>query len=432
MDGCKFKLVSFLTECFIKLDRNGINMGNFMGALGQSATRGERTFHNYIEAIYKDTEDCFCYVEPQIDEKHPDFVLLSPTFGVVIVEIKDNSPENLVELTQAGPWKMLKGEKYRSIPNPFDQIYQYWRIIKNKVNFSQIPPTVKIPIKQLLIFSHIAEVSSHGKQILKLSSRRVHLCFQENFSSLKKFTSFLRDVLPLDCGIPPQMFDTIRANIIPQCRLPILTQTNLLRYYTLEDQVKLLDARQEHLARKLGEGHRLIFGVAGSGKTIILIARARYLALKYPKWKILILCYNRLLSNYLYQLLNPQNYEADLAINTFHGWAKGVIESNNNEYSLIYRKSESMAQKQGRMTDFFKNVVPKLLQKSLYSQPEETRFYYDAILIDEAQDFEAPWFEGIMDALNPKTKSLLVACDGLQGIYARKKFTWSSVRIEAR
>jgi superfamily I DNA and RNA helicase len=36
----------------------------------------------------------------------------------------------------------------------------------------------------------------------------------------------------------------------------------------------VLDRRQENNARKIGEGHRIIYGVAGSGKTVLLIARA--------------------------------------------------------------------------------------------------------------------------------------------------------------
>ena len=53
-------------------------------------------------------------------------------------------------------------------------------------------------------------------------------------------------------------------------------------------------------------------------------------------------------------------------------------------------------------------------------------------MIDEAQEFEEDWFKSIIQVLNPDTKSLLITCDGLQGIYARKRFYWSNVGIEAR
>jgi hypothetical protein len=38
--------------------------------------------------------------------------------------------------------------------------------------------------------------------------------------------------------------------------------------------LKLLDLRQERHARAIGDGHRIIHGVAGSGKTVLLIGRA--------------------------------------------------------------------------------------------------------------------------------------------------------------
>jgi superfamily I DNA and RNA helicase len=41
--------------------------------------------------------------------------------------------------------------------------------------------------------------------------------------------------------------------------------------------MRVMDMQQEQLARSLGDGHRVIHGVAGSGKTMILGYRAEYL-----------------------------------------------------------------------------------------------------------------------------------------------------------
>lgn len=46
--------------------------------------------------------------------------------------------------------------------------------------------------------------------------------------------------------------------------------------------LKVLDLRQENNARKIGEGHRIVYGVAGSGKTVLLIAKARLLSAQNP------------------------------------------------------------------------------------------------------------------------------------------------------
>jgi hypothetical protein len=61
----------------------------------------------------------------------------------------------------------------------------------------------------------------------------------------------------------------------------------------------VLDARQEQVARSLGEGHHVFFGVAGSGKTVLLLARARLIARQDPSRRVLVLCYNRALAAHL-------------------------------------------------------------------------------------------------------------------------------------
>lgn len=65
------------------------------------------------------------------------------------------------------------------------------------------------------------------------------------------------------------------------------------------------DPQQEPLARSLGNGHRVIRGVAGSGKTMILAYRAEHLARPFapplpPNFKpILVLCFNESLATQL-------------------------------------------------------------------------------------------------------------------------------------
>ena len=55
-------------------------------------------------------------------------------------------------------------------------------------------------------------------------------------------------------------------------------QQRLWGMFGVPDIVRVMDLQQEQLARSMGEGHRVIHGVAGSGKTMILGYRAQYLA----------------------------------------------------------------------------------------------------------------------------------------------------------
>jgi hypothetical protein len=62
------------------------------------------------------------------------------------------------------------------------------------------------------------------------------------------------------------------------------TSVTLITERGLPDLVRVMDLHQEQLARSLGEGHRVIHGVAGSGKTMMILGyRCQYLAKVLPK-----------------------------------------------------------------------------------------------------------------------------------------------------
>ena len=97
--------------------------------------------------------------------------------------------------------------------------------------------------------------------------------------------------------------------------------------------LKVLDTRQELNARKIGEGHRIIYGVAGSGKTVLLIAKARILSTEKPESKILLLCFNVTLASYLNELLTLY---PNVTVKHFDEWAK----ANNcvRQYEEYYKE----------------------------------------------------------------------------------------------
>ena len=406
-------------------------MADFLSKPPLTATAGERAFYNRIKSIFLGENHILGYFEPDIGGIHPDFLLLSPKYGIMIIEIKDYSEKYLKTISKTGKWEWLKDEKIVSLDNPFDQIYQYWRVIKDRVNLCQFPEEIEIPILRLVVFSQIPKKGQVSEEIRKISPHKINLCFKETLSRDENFKEMLDDIIPTKIELSEEQFNLIRANLIPSCRLPTLQQANLMKYFSCENKVKLLDQDQEKFARELGQGHRLIFGVAGSGKTILLIARARILARRHPNWKFLILCYNKLLKKLIFNMLNPQDYDADITISTFHGWARNYILNGDDEFSALYHQANKQAKKEDKKDDFFQEFVPKLLNQIIKFQGED-QLRYDAILIDEAQDFEKVWFESIMQVLNPNTNSLLITCDGLQGIYARKRFAWSHVGIQAR
>ncbi|MFX1276470.1 MAG: DEAD/DEAH box helicase [Promethearchaeota archaeon] len=396
-----------------------------------NATPGEKSFYNRLKIFTEKNPHVIGYVEPYLGGLRPDFLILSPKFGILIAEIKDYFAEFLKTISKSGNWEYLRDDINESITNPYDQINHYWRAVKDRVNFCQFPSNINIPITLLVVFSQISKQDNVAEEIRNVAPKRIQTCYKETIKRYDNFEQYLSEILPLNFKLSDEDFKILRGNIVPTSRLPTRKQADLSQFFTAENMIKLLDQEQERMARKIGDGHRLVFGVAGSGKTVLLIARARNLALKHPEWKILILCYNKLLKKQLFHLLNPLDYEADITISTFHGWARQYILSSNSEFSRLYEEASLKAEREQKLDDFFQTVVPKMLISTMEDLWDK-KVLYDAILIDEAQDFEKDWFQAITLALNPDSNCLLITCDGIQGIYARKRFHWSDVGIQAR
>jgi DNA helicase IV len=97
-----------------------------------------------------------------------------------------------------------------------------------------------------------------------------------------------------------------------------------MRGAELPDIMRVMDLQQEQLARSLGDGHRVIHGVAGSGKTMILGYRAEYLAKAHtPTSKpILILCYNEPLAVKLESVMAAKGLTGKVHVRHFHRWCR--------------------------------------------------------------------------------------------------------------
>jgi superfamily I DNA/RNA helicase len=88
----------------------------------------------------------------------------------------------------------------------------------------------------------------------------------------------------------------------------------------------VMDLQQEQLARSLGEGHRIIRGVAGSGKTLILAFRAEHLARGAAK-PVLVLCYANGIAGRLESAMQERGVEDRVQVSTFHSWCYRMLRT---------------------------------------------------------------------------------------------------------
>jgi len=172
--------------------------------------------------------------------------------------------------------------------------------------------------------------------------------------------------------------------------------------------LKVLDLRQERNAHSIGEGHRIVYGVAGSGKTVILVARARLVAGDAEK-RVPVLCYNRALAEYFQQLFAQTT---NVTCPNFHQWG-------GQRNSVFFEKDEDE-----------EGFGERLLQRLQRGEGEAN--IYDAVFIDEAQDFSKTWFLCAKLALKEADDGdLLIVGDGSQSLYRRRNFTWKEAGVNA-
>jgi len=136
----------------------------------KDATYGEKLFYNRLNYIFSQRNDIICYVQPNLpSDRKPDYLLLSPNFGIIIVEIKDYKPEFLKECPKVGEWESLWNEEPKSRRNPFDQIYHYRDEITFRIGKCKFPKEVEAQIQpiQLVCFSQISKEDFIVEQIKK-------------------------------------------------------------------------------------------------------------------------------------------------------------------------------------------------------------------------------------------------------------------------
>ena len=225
------------------------------------------------------------------------------------------------------------------------------------------------------------------------------------------------------CLLSLPQIDRVRWHLFPEIRVTQgtfdLAKQDDASTPLVPDIVRVMDLQQEQLARSLGEGHRIIHGVAGSGKTMILGYRTQHLAKAVTK-PILVLCYNAALAERLKYMVKECALSEQVDVRTFHAWCMRQLQ--------LYHvpQPEEGAERWERTVE----AVIKGVDRG-----QIPRAQYAAVLVDEGHDFEPEWLKLIAQMVDPETNSLLVLYDDAQSIQRSKtrlRFSFSEVGIQAR
>jgi len=189
----------------------------------------------------------------------------------------------------------------------------------------------------------------------------------------------------------------------------------------LEAQIANLDRWQKNAAIESPDGPQRIRGLAGSGKTIILAMKAAYLHANDPEAKLVVTFNTRSLYQqfrtlirrfYFDQVFDEPNWDK---LQILHAWG-----SNNNPgvYSTIAKHAGVISIPFGSArykfgySDAFKGTCDELIE---VLKKSELRPIFDYVLIDEAQDFPASFFQ-LAYLATKGNKKIVWAYDELQNL----------------
>lgn len=188
----------------------------------------------------------------------------------------------------------------------------------------------------------------------------------------------------------------------------------------IEKEIANLDQWQKRAAIESPDGPQRIRGLAGSGKTIVLALKAAYLHSQYPDWKIVVTFQSRSLYQQFFDLIRRFSFEhlndepnwENLKVQ--HAWGgysegPGIYTEISNHVNHVPLNFSAAASKYGR-EEAFRGACTELL--NIVNSSDITPIF-DAVLIDEAQDFPAPFFQ-LVHKLTKSPKRIIWAYDELQ------------------
>ncbi|WP_448381538.1 UvrD-helicase domain-containing protein [Gloeomargarita sp.] len=367
------------------------------------------------------------YVQPHLNGLRPDFVLLHPHIGIAVFEVKDWHLEAMpyfVRETNGVPslWSRdQEGQEFRRRDNPVEKVAQYQQEI-----LDLYCPKLGLLVKD---HPHAMSVVTAGVIMTETSTARATELFQPFLARLGWLDDKAKQYHPvvgrdaLASGNLTQVFPSARFR---RSRFMTPALADDLRSWLREPDhaaeqrtpLSLTPKQKEIATTRTQTGYRRVKGAAGAGKSVSLAARAAHLAGEGKE--VLVVTFNITLWHYLRDLAvrydHPSqpvpNFMQNITWLHFHEWCRRVCHEAGLEedYGRLFAKS-------GAQDDLFEERIPALVERAL----KEARAYissYDAILVDEGQDFNLTWWNLLRQVRREGGEMLLVA-DATQDLYQR-------------
>lgn len=395
---------------------------------------GERRFAQRLASHLEDDYRCWYEIPLGRRQRYSDFIILHPLRGLLLLEVKDWKLDTIQRIDRARV-SLLTSQGLKVTSNPLEQARQCaYQLVNRLVLDPQLVQHSGAHQGNLVfaygygvVLSNITRKQFDATDLGEVMPEHQVICKDEMTEStdIEAFQQSLWNMFNVQFATPlslPQI-DRIRWHLFPEIRVNSTADLFADEAETSEtlipDIVQVMDKQQELLAKSLGEGHRVIHGVAGSGKTLILAYRCLHLARHLNK-PILVLCYNITLAARLREMIDDKGISHKVNVYHFHDWC--------GEQRRSYHLPQPPLGE-----GYFDRLVEAVINGVERGQIPKAQ--YGAVLIDEGHDFKPEWLSLVVGMVDPDTNSFLLLYDDAQSIYHHKDkpdFSLSSVGIQAR
>ena len=342
----------------------------------------------------------------EVRDHEADYLIFHPQLGVLVIEVKGGCLKN----DRGSFWRVLASGEMIPADNPVMQVRgNYYGLL------DELQKNVALP-KYLyggyaLIFPDVLTVQGGlGEKI-----NRDSVWFAEDLLCLgQKITTMMQS--RVGCGVRNPLGEAGVAAIVDYLLPFSVAEPKLSEDLKTKDKlIEKLTKRQETVLDILVNiPQALISGGAGTGKTYLAVEKARRLA-KQGK-KVLLTCFNRPLAE---ELERNHKYQG-LTILNFHQlcWRQAC------QAGILWHGSRELPdpdgdQAHGMDARYFDEFLPKALAAA--TGMSDSRF--DAVIIDEGQDFNPVWLQTLRGTLRePKQDVFYVFFDDNQNLWRKEAF----------
>jgi len=315
-----------------------------------------------------------------------DFLVIHPQLGILVIEVKGGG----IQVTN-GRWQSMdRHGNVHDIKNPYEQATSSKHALVKWLKERGL--SARARIGHAVVFPHLASLPNLGPA----ATPEITLIQ----SSLHDIDSALRKCMSHWEMSASLREDEIRALV--SLLAPTVAVRRRLADHSAAAAERLIELTAEQIeAFALLRANRggLVVGGAGTGKTFLAVARAQQL--QRDGFRTLLVCYNELLGS---DLSKRVVVDERLVVETFH--------------SLCFREARKAKLPIPPVTnqEWWENGAPALLMEACSISDS----CFDAIVIDEAQDFSPEWIEALKSLTSKRDESPFFAfADSKQDLWNR-------------